>query len=226
MKNFLVGIDFSKGSIKALEYAVMLNKYIDSKITMLYVDKPIPTESIYATVTANYRSELHQRFEQLLNEFRQHIKEPENLEYKITTGKVYEELANYAKKNNVDYIFAGTHGISGYEELWIGSNANRIVSTAPCPVFIVRQTYEVHDKINSILLPIDSTAETTNKLPWAIEIAKNTGAEIHIFGAYITDLTTLKNKVNKNVAMIESKLETENINFKTFKKIYLIMLLI
>ncbi|MFA7609848.1 MAG: universal stress protein, partial [Bacteroidales bacterium] len=171
-----------------------------------------------ATVTANYRSELHQRFEQLLNEFRQHIKEPENLEYKITTGKVYEELANYAKKNNVDYIFAGTHGISGYEELWIGSNANRIVSTAPCPVFIVRQTYEVHDKINSILLPIDSTAETTNKLPWAIEIAKNTGAEIHIFGAYITDLTTLKNKVNKNVAMIESKLETENINFKTFKK--------
>ncbi|MBK6934329.1 MAG: universal stress protein [Bacteroidales bacterium] len=217
MKNFLVGIDFSKGSIKALEYAVMLNKYIDSKITMLYVDKPIPTESIYATVTANYRSELHQRFEQLLNEFRQHIKEPENLEYKITTGKVYEELANYAKKNNVDYIFAGTHGISGYEELWIGSNANRIVST-PCPVFIVRQTYEVHDKINSILLPIDSTAETTNKLPWAIEIAKNTGAEIHIFGAYITDLTTLKNKVNKNVAMIESKLETENINFKTFKK--------
>jgi nucleotide-binding universal stress UspA family protein len=196
----------------------MLNKYIDSKITMLYVDKPIPTESIYATVTANYRSELHQRFEQLLNEFRQHIKEPENLEYKITTGKVYEELANYAKKNNVDYIFAGTHGISGYEELWIGSNANRIVSTAPCPVFIVRQTYEVHDKINSILLPIDSTAETTNKLPWAIEIAKNTGAEIHIFGAYITDLTTLKNKVNKNVAMIESKLETENINFKTFKK--------
>ncbi|HHW58636.1 MAG: universal stress protein [Bacteroidales bacterium] len=218
MKNFLVGIDFSKGSIKALEYAVMLNKYIDSKITMLYVDKPIPTESIYATVTANYRSELHQRFEQLLNEFRQHIKEPENLEYKITTGKVYEELANYAKKNNVDYIFAGTHGISGYEELWIGSNANRIVSTAPCPVFIVRQTYEVHDKINSILLPIDSTAETTNKLPWAIEIAKNTGAEIHIFGAYITDLTTLKNKVNKNVAMIESKLETENINFKTFKK--------
>jgi nucleotide-binding universal stress UspA family protein len=77
MKNFLVGIDFSKGSIKALEYAVMLNKYIDSKITMLYVDKPIPTESIYATVTANYRSELHQRFEQLLNEFRQHIKEPD-----------------------------------------------------------------------------------------------------------------------------------------------------
>ena len=153
MKNFLVGIDFSKGSIKALEYAVMLNKYIDSKITMLYVDKPIPTESIYATVTANYRSELHQRFEQLLNEFRQHIKEPENLEYKITTGKVYEELANYAKKNNVDYIFAGTHGISGYEELWIGSNANRIVSTAPCPVFIVRQTYE-YDKINSILLPM------------------------------------------------------------------------
>ncbi|HNQ21058.1 MAG TPA: universal stress protein [Bacteroidales bacterium] len=218
MKNFLVGIDFSKGSIKALEYAIMLNNYIDSRISMLYVDKPIPTESIYATVTANYRTELHQRFEQLMNEFKPKLNDVSRLEYKITTGKVYEELANYAKKNDIDYVFAGTHGISGYEEMWIGSNANRIVSTSPCPVFTIRQTYEVHDRIKSILLPIDSTAETTNKLPWAIEIAKYSNAEIHIFGAYITDLSTMKNKVDKNIVMIENELEKENIKFKSFKK--------
>lgn len=218
MENFLVGIDFSKGSIKALEYAIMLNNYIDSNIIMLYVDKPIPTESIYATVTANYRTELHQRIEQLMNEFKFKLKNPSIIDYKVTTGKVFEELSNYAKKNNINYIFAGTHGISGYEEMWIGSNANRIVSTAPCPVFTIRQTYEVHDKVRSILLPIDSTAETTYKLPWAIQLAKYTNAEIHIFGAYITNLSTMKKKVDKNIAMIEDELEKENINFKSFKK--------
>lgn len=218
MENFLVGIDFSKGSIKALEYAIMLNNYIDSKIILLYVDKPIPTESIYATVTANYRTELHQRIEQLMNEFKSKLKNPSIIDYKVTTGKVYEELSNFAKKNNINYIFAGTHGISGYEEMWIGSNANRIVSTAPCPVFTIRQTYEVHDKIKSILLPIDSTAETTYKLPWAIQLAKYTNAEIHIFGAYITNLSTIKKKVDKNIAMVENELEKENINYKSFKK--------
>ncbi len=218
MENFLVGIDFSKGSIKALEYAIMLNNYIDSNIILLYVDKPIPTESIYATVTANYRTELHQRIEQLMNEFKSKLKNPSIIDYKVTTGKVYEELSNFAKKNNINYIFAGTHGISGYEEMWIGSNANRIVSTAPCPVFTIRQTYEVHDKIKSILLPIDSTAETTYKLPWAIQLAKYTNAEIHIFGAYITNLSTIKKKVDKNIAMVENELEKENINYKSFKK--------
>ena len=88
MKNFLVGIDFSKGSIKALEYALMLSNYIDSRIVMLYVDKPIPTESIYANVTANYRTELHKRFEQLMNEFQPKLKDIYRLEYKITTDKV------------------------------------------------------------------------------------------------------------------------------------------
>ena len=86
---------------------------------MLYVNKPIPTESIYATVTANYRAELHKRFEQLIEWISTKIKRYIRLEYKITTGKVYEELANYAKKNDIDYVFAGTHGISGYEEMWI-----------------------------------------------------------------------------------------------------------
>lgn len=43
-------------------------------------------------------------------------------------------------------------------------------------------------------MPIDSTVETTDKLPWAIEIAKYSNAEIHIFGAYITELSTIKIK--------------------------------
>ena len=50
----------------------MLSNYIDSRIVMLYVDSH--SESIYANVTANYRAELHKRFEQLMNGFQPKLK--------------------------------------------------------------------------------------------------------------------------------------------------------
>ena len=58
--------------------------------------------------------------------------------YKIRKGKVHVEIANQAKYSDAMLVIAGTHGVTGFEEFWIGSNAYRIVTYAPCPVITVR----------------------------------------------------------------------------------------
>ena len=47
-------------------------------------------------------------------------------------------IATYAKSADIDLIVLGTHGRSAVEQLLVGSVAERVVRTAPCPVLTVR----------------------------------------------------------------------------------------
>jgi nucleotide-binding universal stress UspA family protein len=47
-------------------------------------------------------------------------------------------IIEYAKANRIDLIIAGTHGRGAFQNLLMGSVAERLVRTAPCPVLTVR----------------------------------------------------------------------------------------
>jgi hypothetical protein len=70
-----------------------------------------------------------------------------------------------AKMTDADLIIAGTHGVTGFEQYWIGSNAYRIVSYAPCPVITVRFDFDFDNDIRNVVLPIDATPDTRQKVP-------------------------------------------------------------
>jgi len=212
VKEIIVGIDFSKGAMNALNYSILLANNIGANITMVWVDKPGSSDSIFDNSSGVYRKEVHRRFDEIVKKYSKDMKKGE-LMYKIRSGKVYKEISNQAKYNDAQFIVSGTHGISGFEELWIGSNANRIVSASPCPVITVRQGYVVKKKISKIILPIDSTLETRQKAPYAADIAKAFGAEILILGLAVSSVSTIKKRVesySKQMADYFTKLGIKN----------------
>lgn len=217
MKKLLVGVDFSKGSMNALSYAVMLANNLPAEILMVWVEKPMSPESIYANKPTVEKNEVIGRFEQIIKEYSNALKFG-TLKYKICFGKVYEAIADQARQYQADYIVIGTHGISGYEELWIGSNANRIVAAAVCPVFTVRQNFSVKESISAIVLPIDHTSDTTEKVDHALKIASAFKAKIYVLGLYSSELSTLKRRVETNVKkaqnLIENHSTTHEVNFE------------
>lgn len=215
MKKILVGIDFSKGSINALNLAIVLAKKLPAEIMMVWVDKPMNPESLYAAVPGINRNEVTGRFEQIIKEYSDKI-DKGLLNYRICLGKVYETIADQASQWKADYVVVGTHGISGYEELWIGSNANRIVAAAPCPVFTVRQTYKVKDSIEKIVLPIDHTSETVEKADYAAQIASAFQSQVLILGLYSADLSTFRKRVDNHVQKVAEKLKKHSINVQEF----------
>jgi len=203
MKEIVVGIDFSKGAMNALNYAILLANGIDANITMVWVDKPGSADSVFDNTGGSHRKEVHRRFEEIIKKYGKDLKKGE-LRYKIRSGKVYEEIGNQAKYNDAQFIISGTHGISGFEEIWIGSNANRIVSASPCPVITLRQGYVIKKKISKIVLPIDSTLETRQKAPYVADIAKAFKAEVLVLGLAISSVATIKRRVeNYSKQMIE-----------------------
>jgi nucleotide-binding universal stress UspA family protein len=52
---------------------------------------------------------------------------------------VYKEIKMVAENNKIDLIVMATHGMSELEHFLIGSNSERVVRTASCPVLTVRQ---------------------------------------------------------------------------------------
>lgn len=211
MKQILVGIDFSKNSIHALEYAIQFANKVEANITLLWVNNTASSEYIFDDTLIEIKKEKRLNLEKLIEQYQKKLS-PGKLSFKLRKGKVHLEVATQAKQINADLIVAGTHGVSGFEEYWIGSNAYRIVTHAPCPVITIRYDFPFKDKINKILLPIDSSQETKQKLPVTLKIAKNYNADIHVLAMYSTPIKSLQRRVDNHAIQVKEILNKEGIN--------------
>jgi len=213
MKNILVAIDFSKGSIHAFRYALKIARQLNADLSMIWVDNETGIGSGLSTQDNEYRNEAIRNFNELISEYGSDFSG--EISYKLRRGKVYQEVANMARMNGAELIVAGTHGVTGFEQFWIGSNAYRIVSYAPCPVITVRFDYNFDHNLSNIVLPIDATPETRQKVPYACGMAKELGARLHIIGLHSTTLKTLQKKAISNVEQVVRYCENEGVDYTT-----------
>jgi nucleotide-binding universal stress UspA family protein len=213
MKDIVVAIDFSKGSLHALDYAIEFANHVKSNIIMVWVDSHTNQDFAFTSEINEFREEAAKNLEEILKINKGKLK-PGKLTYKLRKGKVYQEIATQAKLTDASLIIAGTHGVTGYEEFWIGSNAYRIVSYAPCPVITVRHDFEIKPAgITSIILPIDSTLDTRQKVPFTVQIARDFGAEIHLLSLYTTSIKVVQRKVDNYARQVEKFLEEAGVHY-------------
>ena len=163
-KTIVIGIDFSDCSINALEHAITIARKAKSKITMVWVDHLDYSKEIFSVEPKDLINEVKKRFDDLIKEH-----EPQlighKMEYIIRKGKIYKEINAVADEQDAFLVIIGTHGSSGFEEFWIGSNANRVVSSSKKPVITIRGGIDVAKDLKRIVMPFDSTKETRQKLP-------------------------------------------------------------
>jgi nucleotide-binding universal stress UspA family protein len=138
-KTILVATDFGETSRLALEYARVLADRFDAGLRILHVVEtpaPMGTElSLPDLTAANARA---------LQEAQQRLAEPMNrvtgddVFGQVLVGNAASKIVEYAADHDVDLIVMGTHGRRALARLVMGSVAERVVRTAPCPVFTVR----------------------------------------------------------------------------------------
>ena len=131
----------------------------------------------------------------------------------MRNGKVHKEISNQAKYHDATLIIAGTHGTSGFDEFWMGSNAYKIVANAECPVITIRQSERPKDTIKNILVPIDSTRETRQKVPFSAFLAKSCNATIQILGVYSSKVQSIRSLVNEYMEQTKKYLDENNIPY-------------
>ena len=197
MQPIIVAVDFSNTSIHCIEYAIPLANKVKSDILLVWVDKINAQESLYPDTSTQNRIEAKKRFEELVKQYGKKMAKGLKIEYKLRKGKIHHEVDTLARNVNAQLIIAGAHGISGFEEYWIGSNAFKMVTYASIPVITVRHDFIIKKNIDTILIPIDNSAETLQKLPFAVKLAKWFKSEIHIVATHSSHLKSIQRLAEK-----------------------------
>ncbi|HOH99249.1 MAG TPA: universal stress protein [Bacteroidales bacterium] len=212
-KEILVAIDFSECSINALEHAITIAQRANSDLQMVWVGKPDSAKSDLEAQGETGTAEVISRFDELVKKYKKKL-EGQNFSYKLRYGKVYKEIIAEAHERNSLMIVCGTHGTAGFEEFWIGSNAFRIVTSAPCPTITIREGIQIRRTLSNIILPLDSTVETRQKVPFTAYMAKLFNAKIHIVGLFTTQVFAVRDKVERYMDQVAKYLEENGIHYQ------------
>lgn len=212
MKKILVAIDFLDCSINALAHAVSIAARAKADIEMVWVNMPDHSKEIFKCDPDTLLIEVEKRFNELIEDFAPEL-DGGKMTYKIREGKVYKEIVNHANDIKADLIIAGTHGSSGFEEFWIGSNANKIVSASSKPIITIRGGIDIKIPLSRIVLPLDSTVETRQKLPFTTELAKIHDAVVHVLSIYTTKVQAVRYRVDTYTDQVIEYLEEEGVKY-------------
>lgn len=216
MKTLLVATDFSKNATHALSYALLYANKLETNIHLIWVDNTSSDESVTDTIEGELRREKKAYMSKIIEEFQPLLKKGK-LEMIFRKGRIYQEITKAARDIDAEMIFAGTHGVSGYEQYWIGSNAYRIMTQAPCPVMTIRNDFQFNPKLNKILLPLDSSLETKQKLPFACNLAKSFGATIHLLELYNTPIKVIRRRIDQIGQEAQKCLIEKEVDFRLEK---------
>ncbi|MEX2353036.1 MAG: universal stress protein, partial [Gammaproteobacteria bacterium] len=137
LKHILHPTDFSDNSSQALKYACSLATQYHAELHLLHVIQDAGW--MIPAVAMSFPDDYYEKQKQYAQE------ELASLPDKILShtgsvtrnsyeGSPYVKIVQYAKEHAIDMIVMSTHGHSGIEHLVMGSVAENVVRTAPCPV--------------------------------------------------------------------------------------------
>ncbi len=163
----LIPIDFTEQSILAIGQSYKLAKYTSSKILLLHV----------------YEKSGEERYEEIAKLAKRTQQESGvPTEFVNIKGNIYKETVRVAEELEATMIIVGLESHMSPGDV-LGQSASKFIRDCPCPVISIRAK-EHRDGCENILLPLDLTKETRQKVDKAIEFAKYFGAAIRILGVY------------------------------------------
>jgi len=143
MRRILFASDFSKASRNAFAAAVKTAKRAHARLSIVHVLAPFLPVGPDQYVGPETWQELDEQARKWATKHLATLaKKARASGVRATTflvaGTPSREITRFAKKRRADLVVIGTHGRTGLAKLFLGSVANQIVATSPCPVMTVR----------------------------------------------------------------------------------------
>lgn len=201
MNRVVVGFDFSSGSAYAVDLAIDIANRWRSDIRLVYVKEKNEDEG-------PIRSEIERR-----NAGVAHLLNGIKLEYVIRQGNPAEELTRQAAEDDAALLVVGTHGMSGAKKGLLGRNSYKTIEESPVPVIIVREDFNFNKALENIVVPIDNSDDTRQKIGMAAVFAKTFGSTIHLVGLYTSQTNDIRRIVQNYMKMVERHLVKQEVKY-------------
>lgn len=218
MKQILVPIDFEVQSLIALEQSYNLARLIPAEIVLLYVyDPPAGFTALFGT---SHDEDILKKLYVRLTELATSIRNETGLQISsiLETGQIYSKILETAEKIKAQFIVMGTHSLPelpGNAVGVLGANSSRVLRSTKCPVITINARHH-HNGCRNILLPLDLTAESRQKVTWGIRIAKIYGAGIKVVsGIWSKNDPDVRNRLQFLAGQVKQVIEKEGIRCDT-----------
>ena len=215
--HILVPIDFSEQSLISLGQSYNIARLSRADITLIHVieEDRIPILGSIIHRKKEYDEIMENAIADKLQELAKETASKTELSVNILIrkGKVYEQIVDAATALNSKFIVMGTNGSVGIKR-FIGSNALRVIKEAPCPVITIKGKHH-NEGCKNIVLPIDLSKESREKVNKAVEIAKYFGSTIHVVSVVEDDDEFRVNKLKRQLDQVEVFIKERNVNCTT-----------
>lgn len=164
LKRVLVAYDFSDHAELALNHALSFAQEYQSELHLLHV---LPSFSLDEAEIAWYPlgndGPYHRAARRLHNAVPAEAHLWCSIKHAVSEGQPYREILNYAERNQIDLICIGAHG-AGFGMLTLfGSNVDRVLRQAPCPVLVARPLKHSQVPVTAELKPGQETGRVNEE---------------------------------------------------------------
>lgn len=184
MKKILVPCDFSKPAVNAFRFALRIAKESKAAVHLLFVTElPVMPANILVPVMGfetayveDITGKAEAEFKSLAEKYNDaRVK----VAFKIELGSISERILDYIRSEEIDLVVMGSHGASGLKEMFIGSNAEKIVRGSLVPVLVVKNYFS--GSVTSIVFPNTLETEHQEDLVMKVKALQNLfKAKLHI----------------------------------------------
>ena len=182
MKKILVPTDFSKHADYALKVAAQIAKKNNSEIVLIHMLE-LPTSGNDAISTAHEIPELMLFKNAALNK----LDEAAESSYLngLSVSKIiqfdmaFDGILKNGKTHNADLIVMGSHGASGFQEMFIGSNTEKVVRNSDVPVLVIKKDDE-NFNADKFVFASDFSEEIRKPFAKAVEFANAFNSHLHL----------------------------------------------
>ncbi len=155
MKKILIPTDFSEQAANALKVGLHLAKKAGAELHLFHVEEYVSdrgfsslgdTESDSSSMDKLYILKLLEANKKRMLDLLDSIDNGDvPVFHMVDVGQMFKLVREYVKEQGIDLVVMGTHGASGFSEVLIGSNTEKVVRQVGCPVLSVRNLPEVFE---------------------------------------------------------------------------------
>lgn len=216
IRKILIPFDFSETAALSLEHAVFMAKLLKAEIVLLHIVETVTFTSAISHALSGFEKKIETTTNAKLDEIAKEIHNHSGISVSIITevGRIYKKIISVAKDIEADLIIMGTHGVSGYQRFNVGSNTSRVVEASPCPVISV-QTHSKNIGFKKIVLPIDESPTSRQKVNHVIEMANHYNAHVIVVGLINFNNEDAKRKFRIKVEQVEEFLAKFDISHES-----------
>ncbi len=190
----LIPLDFTEQSIYAISQSYNLARYTNSKLLLLHV----------------YEKQGDEKYDEITKLAKKTADEAGvPCDFMNIKGSVYKETVRVAGEVNAKLVVVGIESHMKSSDIF-SESASQMVRECPCPVITIRGR-EQRDGCENILMPIDLSRESREKVDMAIEFAKYFGAAIRVLGIFSLKDEKYENQLHAYVHQVKQYIKSKGV---------------